>query len=88
MRYKDTSKGSIKNKKFYKTTYYKEVPEKNTDTYIISQAGDRLDSLAYRFYNNPKLWWFIARVNHLKTMNVSPGTELRIPINTSDAKAF
>ena len=54
MRYKDTSKGSIKNKKFYKTTYYKEVPEKNTDTYIISQAGDRLDSLAYRFYNNPK----------------------------------
>jgi len=88
MRYKDTTKGIIKNKKYYRTTYYKSVPERNSDTHIISQAGDRLDSIANRFYGDPTLWWFVARVNHLTTMNVPPGTELRIPKNTRDARAF
>ena len=88
MRYKDTAKGVIDKKKYYKTTYYKVVPEKNTDTHIISQDGDRLDTLAFRFYRNPKLWWFIARVNNLTTMNVPAGTELRIPKTVVNARAF
>ena len=54
--------------------------------YFISQHGDRCDSLANRFYGSPTLWWFIARVNHIKGMNIPAGTKLRIPVTTSNAK--
>ena len=72
----------------YTTTIYKKVPERDDDMYFISQEGDRCDNLAYRFYKNSKLWWFIARVNNLKTMNIPAGTSLRIPINLEDAVGF
>ena len=68
------------------TTIYKKVPKKNDDLYVISQHGDRLDNLAYEYYGDQHLWWFIARANNLKTMNVEAGTRLRIPNSTIDAK--
>ena len=64
------------------------MAEDNSDMYFIAQAGDRCDNLAQRFYGNPSLWWFIARANNLKTMNVPAGTSLRIPISTENAKGF
>ena len=73
------------NKSKYKTTIYNKVPERNDDMYFIAQEGDRCDNLANRFYGNPQLWWFIARVNHLKTMNIPAGTSLRIPSSLEDA---
>tara|TARA_R100001015_G_C4524333_1_gene92492 strand:- start:328 stop:603 length:276 start_codon:yes stop_codon:yes gene_type:complete len=73
-------------KQNYGTTIYQEVVEKNDDLYFISQQGDRCDNLANRFYNDPALWWFIARVNNLNTMNIPIGTSLRIPATTKDAK--
>ena len=89
--YKQTKKYS-KDRKInvdkYGTTIYNKVPEDNSDMYFIAQAGDRCDNLAQRFYGNPSLWWFIARVNNLKTMNVPAGTSLRIPISTENAKGF
>ena len=81
-------KGNTNKSNSYKTTIYKEVPEKNDDMYFIAQEGDRCDNLAQRFYKDPNLWWFIARANNLKTMNVPAGTSLRIPISTIDAKGF
>ena len=79
-RYRGTKK-SIKNKKsYYGTTYYLEIPESDTDLHLIAQDGDRCDNLAFRFYGNSKLWWFIARVNHLTTNNIPAGTSLRIPL--------
>ncbi len=75
-------------KKTYSTTIYQEVEEKNDDMYFIAQEGDRCDNLANRFYNDSTLWWFIARVNNLNTMNIPAGTNLRIPANTSKAKGF
>ena len=74
-----------KNVNKYTTTIYKEVKERDDDMYFISQEGDRCDNLAQRFYNDSKLWWFIARVNNLKTNNIPAGTSLRIPISTNDA---
>ena len=50
--------------------------------FFIAQQGDRLDLLAQRFYKDASLWWYIARANNLKTMNVPAGTSLRIPILT------
>ena len=87
-RYKDTIK-KIKNKKgYYTTTIYKKVEEKNSDSYFIATEGDRCDNLAERFYGNPTLWWFIARVNNLTTNNIPAGTSIRIPANTQDAEGF
>jgi len=34
------------------------------------------------------MWWFVARVNNLKTMNIVAGTSLRIPIDTEFAKGL
>ena len=69
-RYDQTNKIYDKRKSYYGTTYYAEIPERNDDVHLIAQHGDRCDLLAQQFYGNPHLWWFVARVNHLKTMNI------------------
>jgi nucleoid-associated protein YgaU len=85
-RYKSTDKSKKSNKKYYETTIYKKVEEKNTDSYFIAVEGDRCDNLANRFYGDSSLWWFIAKVNNLSTNNIPAGTSLRIPATTVDAE--
>ena len=34
----------------------------------MTQEGDRLDNLAFQFYGNQHLWWYIAHANNLNTM--------------------
>ena len=87
-RYGSTKISSKNNKNYYSTTFYSKVPERDTDRYFIAQEGDRCDNLAQEFYGNPNLWWFIARVNNLKTNNVPAGTSLRIPADTTFAKGL
>jgi len=89
-RYEHTkrSKDKKRNINKYGTTIYNKVPERNDDMYFIAVEGDRCDNLAQRFYSDPNLWWFVARVNNLKTMNVPAGTSLRIPVSTINAKGF
>ena len=87
-RYRHTEVSSKNNKNSYRTTIYNKVPERDTDEYFISQEGDRCDNLAFEFYDNANLWWFIAKVNNLKTNNIPAGTSLRIPIDTEFAKGF
>ena len=70
----------------YDTTIYEEVPEQNDDLHVITQNGDRFDNLAYQFYGDPSLWWFIARANNMVTMNVEVGKTIRIPAKTTLAK--
>ena len=70
----------------HNTTIYEEVPERNDDILVITQEGDRFDNLAYQFYGDETLWWFIARANNMVTMNVEVGKHIRIPVNTSKAK--
>ena len=80
-RYENTQKYKNKenNKEVYRTTIRGKIPESNNDMYFIAQDGDRCDLLAQRFYGDVTLWWFIARANNLKTMNIPAGTYLRIP---------
>lgn len=85
-RYKKTLQTLKDNISRYGTTYYDNVPESNSDIFVTSQYGDRLDKLAHQFYGDSSLWWFIARVNNIKTMNVEPGTSLRIPVSTEFAR--
>ena len=75
-------------KTHFRTTIYNSIPERDTDSYFITQEGDRCDNLAFRFYKDPNLWSFIARVNNLKTNNIPAGTKIRVPINSESAKGF
>ncbi len=84
-RYRTTQIKTKNNRSKYNTTLYREVPEKNSDILLITQEGDRLDNLASEYYNDPSLWWFIARVNNLKSMNLEGGLQIRVPISTEDA---
>ena len=86
-RYENTSVGKDKDKKVnkYNTTIYKTVPERNDDIIILTQEGDRLDNLAYQYYGDTSLWWYIAKANGLHFMTVPSGTSLRIPGTTNYA---
>ena len=75
-------------KRYYSTTLYDKVAERNDDMYFIAQDGDRCDNLAARFYGDVDFWWFIAKVNGLTTMNIPAGTSLRIPANAASAQGF
>ena len=69
----------------YGTTLYQSIPETNGDLHVISTEGDRLDNLAFQFYGDSSLWWYIAKANNLNNMNVAAGTSLRIPSSTDFA---
>ena len=76
-------KGNIRK---YDTTMYEKNEEQHSDIFVVTQEGDRLDNLAAQFYGDSRLWWFIANVNKLKTLNVEAGTSLRLPSATDSAK--
>ena len=68
----------------YKTTYYPDIPIKDTDQFIYPHFGDRLDVLAHKFYGDVTLWWIIAKANGIKGKMYAPqNTEIRIPGNVS-----
>lgn len=82
-RYEEFSEEIIasQNKRRYATLYYP-VPEKrSSDVYIITNKMDRLDLLADKYYNDPRLWVIIAKANtlHAGTIRVPTGVRLRIP---------
>ena len=69
-------------KRVYSTTYYPEIPIGNSDTFIFTREGDRLDNLAYTHYGDNTLWWVIAKANGLRgKIALEVATPLRIPGN-------
>jgi hypothetical protein len=71
-------------KRYYKGKIYPDIPYSETDEYIITTIGDRLDSIAYSYYNDAELWWVISVANNNITngsMFPIPGTQLRVPTN-------
>jgi len=69
-------------KRVYSTTYYPQIPISDGDKFIHPVSGDRLDTLAYKYYGDITLWWIIAKANGLKgKVGVSVGNILRIPGN-------
>ena len=70
------------NRPYYKSKFYPNIPLSENDVYVITTVGDRLDSLAYTYYNDSTLWWVIAMANNNITKGALfpvPGTQLRIP---------
>ena len=67
----------------YRSRLYPNIPLSDNDIYIVTQQGDRLDSLANQFYSDTSLWWIIATANnvHDGSLAVPDGTTLRVPVN-------
>ncbi len=67
----------------YRTRIYPNIPLLDSDMYIVTQTGDRLDTLAYQYYDDSSLWWIIATANNLHDAPFAfeDGTILRIPEN-------
>ena len=69
-------------KRYFINTVLPDVPLSREDVYIITQDGDRLDNLAYKYYGDTTLWWVIAKANGIKgKAAVSVDEILRIPGN-------
>ena len=74
-------------KPYIKGKFYPNIPLSESDVYVITTIGDRLDLLAYSYYNDVDLWWIIAAANNNATkgsMFPIPGTQLRIPTDLSN----
>ena len=80
-RYDNTRVGLDKSGlRVYTTTYYPEIPIENSDKFIYTKVGDRLDSLANEYYEDISLWWVISKANGIKgKIALKPTTLIRIP---------
>ena len=71
--------------RYYRTTYYPEIPPLESDIYVETEFSDRLDLLANQFYSDVTLYWIIAAANPNKvsfgSLFFNEGTQLRIPVN-------
>lgn len=72
-------------RRVYTTTYYPPIPLTNSDQYIQTKVGTRLDNLAQVYYGDSTLWWVIAKANGIKGFtSLKSNTKLRIPSNISE----
>ena len=72
-------------KQYLESTIYPKIKPTDDDLYIISEAGDRLDLLAHKYYGDQTMWWIIATANNINdaTFYVEAGRQLRIPSDTN-----
>lgn len=70
-------------RRVYRSKIYPKIPLRDDDIYVASETGDRLDTLAYQYYQDASLWWIIAVANNLHDapFGLKDGTILRIPQN-------
>jgi hypothetical protein len=86
LRNEDRFVGTIGDK-YYNTVFYPEVGARESDIYVETEWGDRLDLLANQFYNNVTLWWIISIRNPNKvnfgSLFLNPGSQIAIPVDIS-----
>lgn len=72
-------------KRVYLTTTYPVINPSDQDIVITASEADYLDTLAYKYYGDPTLWFILALANNLGNgrMSIEPGTQVRIPQNLS-----
>jgi hypothetical protein len=77
------TKLNVTGSQYYQTNLYPTIEPTNNDYYIITTVEDRLDLMAYDFYQDSSLWWVIASANALPGDSIYPpiGIQLRIPTN-------
>ncbi len=62
---------------------YPKIPIQDSDVFIYPKFGDRLDTLAQKYYEDTSLWWIIAKANNLDEAHIGleVDKQIRIPIN-------
>ena len=75
------TKKDDKGRRYMPPVMYPNIPFSAKDVYVRTGPTDRLDLLAYQFYNNVKYWWIIAHANNLGkgSIAIPEGTQVRIP---------
>lgn len=86
MRYSKIDIQKDMGRRFRKTVKLPIIEPSEDDIYIIGVVGDRLDTLAYKYYGRSSYWWIIARANNIGNgdLVVPVGKQLRIPQNTTE----
>ena len=85
MRYSKTKTLMKDGVRYRGTAEYPKIEESDTDIFVITQYGDRLDTIAFDFYGDPQQWWIIAKANGIRGFTSLPSnTRLRIPSNISE----
>lgn len=79
--------GLLRNKVTSFIDGYNQIPyvDRPDNRRYVTQAFDRLDTLAVAFYGDARLWWVIAEFQPEPIMSpifIEPGTELIIPSRT------
>ena len=66
-----------------KPTMYPTIPIEDSDVFIYPVFGDRLDTLAFKYYQDTSLWWIIAKANNLDegVVGLDPTKQIRIPMD-------
>ena len=71
--------------RYYTNNTYPEVLPNENDIWVETEFGDRLDSLAFQFYNDVTLYWVISIANpnkiNMGSLFLDPGAQIRIPTN-------
>lgn len=67
--------------RYIKGPKYPSISFSDSDIYIESVYGDRLDLISFDYYKSIDYYWVIAVANNLPgdSIFVKPGTQLRIP---------
>jgi|TARA_Y100000310_G_scaffold286480_1_gene310653 hypothetical protein len=65
-------------------TLYPSIPTMDTDVYVYPKEGERLETIAHKYYQDTSLWWIIARANDMGDgkMTLDPLKQIRVPTDT------
>ena len=78
-----TPKLDVENKRRYYDSLIDPVFEKSIDDiYVVTSVGERLDLLAWKYYQDPELWWIISAANpelRKDSLYLEPGIQVRVP---------
>lgn len=74
------------NKRVTRSVLYPPIPRKQSDIYVRTTIGDRIEMLAFKYYGNVSMWWLIAEANAVGkgSFAIPAGTLLRIPVDYQD----
>ena len=81
----------VKDRRRYGTWVKPDIDMTSYDRYAVREVDEnRPDLIAYKFYNDPTLWWVICQVNGLSHPfdDLTVGLVLKIPKIDNIASAF
>ena len=69
---------------FWDTLDLPTIPVNADDLFYTVMTGDRIDTIATKFYGDPVLWWVVAAANDMEIIPtaLNEGTQIRIPSPT------